>query len=226
MATRPTRLKRISKNDTVFFVFQIDASNYALYDSGMGDPIKYDSIALILGVLNDEMKLANIGKRKRFKVYWMIRDAVKGWKKNIQPPAGYSIDGILDKMPICDKNSVNIQISKPRGFPTPDVDQFYWFFLGAQGRNVHYLYDEDMGSPVWGENKQKLIAFLQEMDSKVREGKRKKYALWCLERANENEFWEKKSAKWIPQFTIESTKKAEIVDEKKKEQPKEEKSGQ
>lgn len=225
MSNNPTRLKRISNDDTVFFVFEVAASKYALYDSGMGDPIKYGSIALITGVLDDEVKKASVNKRKKFKVYWMVRDAIKGWKINLQPPAGYSMNGILDTLPVVDKNRVNVQLSRPRGFPASDMDQLFWFFLGSSGRNVHFLYDADMGSPIWGENKQKIVAFLQKMDEEVREKKRKKYVLWCLERANENEIWERKPPKWIPKFKVDAEDKKKMVDEKKKEQPEEEKAG-
>lgn len=221
MSGNTLRLKRISGNDTVFFVFEIGAANYALYDSGMGDPIKYGSIALILGKLDDEIKKAREGKRKKFKVYWMIEDAIKGWKKNLQPPAGYSMDGIIDKLPKVDKNKVNVQLSKPRGFPANDMTQLFWFFLGTSGGNIHLLYDANMGSPIWGENKQKIVAFLQKMDEEVREKKRKKYVLWCLERPNENEAWDRCQPKWLPKFKVESENKKKIVDEKKKEQPEE-----
>lgn len=228
MSEKILRFKQpLSGNDTVFFVFEIvNNVTFALYDSGMGDPIKYGSIAVISGKLEEEMKKAKNKKRKKFKVYWMVKDAAKGWKENIQPRSGYSTEGIVNDMPTPEKNTVHTKLSMPRGFPVSDMDQIYWFFLGPQGNNIHLLYDSEMGSPLWGENKQKIVAFLQKMDEDVREKKRKKYVLWCFERRNENEIWEKKTLKYLPQFKVDSVKKNKIVENDKKEQPEDKKAGQ
>ena len=73
-----------------------------------------------------------------------------------------------------------------------------------------------MGSSLWGENRQKIFAFLREIDEQVRSNKREKYILWCFDRKNENEIWKKTAAKYLPKFDIESTKKTKIVEESKK----------
>jgi hypothetical protein len=204
-------------NDTVFFIFEvIKNTTFAMYDSGMGDPIKYGSIAIILGKLNEEIKKVKENKRKKFKVYWMIKDASNGWKENMQPPAGYLRGGIVDAINNSDDNSVHIKLSAPRGFPESAMGQIYWFSLGPTGKNLHFLYDSHMGSSLWGENRQKIFAFLREMDEQVRSNKREKYILWCFDRKNENEIWKKTAAKYLPKFDIESTKKTKIVEESKK----------
>lgn len=81
MDQRPTVYKKVSSTDTIFFVFEIGASKFVLYDSGLGDPIQYGSQRLILGELDKQIKDAQNRSRNTFKVYWMVRDAVKGWKE-------------------------------------------------------------------------------------------------------------------------------------------------
>jgi hypothetical protein len=96
------------------------------------------------------------------------------------------------------------------------MDQIYWFSLGPTGKNLHFLYDSHMGSSLWGENRQKIFAFLREMDEQVRSNKREKYILWCFDRKNENEIWKKTALKYLTKFDIDSTKKTKIVEESKK----------
>lgn len=219
MSAKILRFKQpTSINDTVFFVFEVvKNSTFAMYDSGMGDPVKYGSIAIILGKLNDEIKKVKENKRKKFKVYWMAKDASKGWKESMQLPAGYLRGGIVNAIDNSDNNSVNVKLSMPSGFPESTMDQIYWFSLGPAGKNLHFLYGADMGSSLWGENRQKIIAFLRKMDDEVRSNKRKKYILWCFDRKNENEIWEKAELKYLPKFNIDSAKKTKIVEESKKE---------
>lgn len=213
MDARPLIFKRVSDNDTVFFAFETSNTKFVLYDSGLGDPIKYGSQKLILGELENQIKKAQEKKRKKFKVYWLIRDAVKGWKENPQRPAGYSEDGIVDLFQKLDKNSPNVQTPKFKkiSFNEP---QFYWFDLGS---GKHILYDSDMGSAVSYGSIGFVYKTLDNVDKFVREGKQTKYVLWYFTRSNADSMWEHKQPKRIPNWKVESTDKKKINDEKKKE---------
>ena len=66
MDTRPLIYKRISNNDTVFFVFKVN-NNLILYDSGMGYVIQqgYGPENKIFNILSKEISRAKNKKRKR-----------------------------------------------------------------------------------------------------------------------------------------------------------------
>lgn len=213
MDSRPLVYKRISDNDTVFFVFEISNTKYVLYDSGLGDPIKYGSQKLILGEIENQIKKVEKKKRKKFKVYWLIRSGVDGWKENPQRPAGYSADGIVDKFQRPEKNSPNIQKPKFKIISFSEKT-FYWFDIGS-GKNV--LYDEDMGSAVSYGDGGFIKKTLDNVDKCVREGKSPEYILWYFTRSDADSIWEHKQPKRIPNWKVESTDKKEATDEKKKE---------
>lgn len=213
MDARPLIYKRISDSDTIFFVYEISNTKFILYDSGLGDPIKYGSQKLILGELENQLKRAKEKKRKKFKVYWLIRDAVKGWKETPQRPSGYSGDGIVDAIPKPEGNTSNIQTPKFKKI-SYDERQFYWYDLGS-GKNI--LYDSDMGSPVSYGSIGFVYKTLDNIDRFVREGKQVKYVLWYFTRTGANNLWEHKQPKRIPNWKVESTDKKELTDEKKKE---------
>lgn len=213
MDLRPLVFKRISGNDTVFFVFETSNSKYILYDSGLGDPIKYGSRKLILGEIENQTKDAQQGKRKKFKVFWLIRDAVKGWKENPQRPTGYGADGIVEKFPKPDTNVSNIKTPKLKKIAFTEK-QFYWFQYNA---SQHVVYDSDMGSPISYGSSAFVNKTFNNIDKAVRDGKQTEYVLWYFTRGNQDGIWEKKQAPRIPNWKVESTDKKDIVDEKKKE---------
>lgn len=213
MDTRPLIFKRISNEDTVFFVFETSNTKFILYDSGLGDPIKYGSKKLILGELENQIKNAKEDKRKKFKVYWLVRDAVKGWKENLQKPVGYSNDGKVDAFSKSEKNSSNIQTPKLKKISF-DERQFYWFDLGS-GKNI--LYDSDIGCAVSYGSIGFVYKTLNNVDAYVREKKQAKYVLWYFTRSSEDSIWEHKQPKRIPNWKVESTEKKKVSDEKKEE---------
>lgn len=219
MDIRPLIYKRISKNDTVFFVFKISGTKFVLYDSGLGDPIKYGSQKLILGEIEAQIKETTTRKRKKFKVYWLIRDAVKGWKENPQLPSGYSTDGIVDQLKVPDSNSSNIQTPKLKKISFKE-QQFYWFELGS-GR--HIVYDSDMGSPISYGNMGFIYKTFDNIDRFVRDGKQDKYVLWYFTRSGDDSLWEHKQSPRIPNWKVESTDKKDLKDEKESEKEEEKK---
>ena len=210
MDARPVIYKRISKDDTIFFVFKTGGTKFVLYDSGLGDPIKYGSQKLILGEIENQIKEAKEKKRKKFKVYWLIRDAVKGWKESPQLPKGYSNDGIVDEFEKPDGNSSNIQTPKLKKIAFTEK-QFYWFELGS-GR--HIVYDSDMGSPISYGNTGFVYKTLDNIDRFVREGKQDKYVLWYFTRSGDDSLWDHKQSPRIPNWKVESTDKKMLKDEK------------
>lgn len=212
MDARPIVFKRISETDTVFFVFEITNTKFILYDSGLGDPIKYGSQKLILGELENQAQSAQIKKRKKFKVYWLIRDAVKGWKENPQKPKGYSPNGIVDKFKKPDTNSSNIKTPKLKKISFGEK-QFYWFEYDA-GR--HVVYDSDMGAPISYGNSGFVNKTFNNIDKFVRDGVQSKYVLWYFTRSNDDEIWQKKQPPRIPNWKVEATDKKDLTDDKKK----------
>lgn len=212
MDVRPIIFKRISSNDTVFFVFEVSNTKYVLYDSGMGDPIKYGSTNLIMGELDNQIKLAKERKRKRFKVYWMIRDGSKGWKENPQLPKGYSKDGTVNQIPKSESNTSHETIPKLKKISFTE-EQFYWFDMGAK----HVLYDADMGSPVSYGSRQFIYKTFNNIDKFVRDGRQKKYILWYFTRANSDNIWDHKQSPRVPNWKVEAKDKREATSEKKKE---------
>lgn len=214
MDTIPIVFKRISPNDTIFFVFEISKSKFVLYDSGLGDPIKYGSKKLILGEIEIEIKKAKDKKRKQFKVYWLIRDDVKGWKESPQRPKGYSYDGMVNELQSPAKNSTNIENPSSRKKIYLTEKQFYWFEFNAA---KHVVYDSDMGSPVSYGDFGFVNKTFNKMDKSVRDGKQLKYILWYFKRNNDDDLWKQKQPPRIPNWKVESTDKKDLNDEKKKE---------
>lgn len=213
MDSRPLSFKKISDKDTIFFVFEISNTKFILYDSGLGDPIKYGSQKLILGELDNQIKNAKDGKRSKFKVYWLVRDAVKGWKENSQRPSGYSPDGIVDGLPTPSSNTSNIKTPKLKKISFKEK-QFYWFEYNA---GQHVIYDSDMGSPISYGNSGFINKTFNNIDKYVRDGVQSKYVLWYFKRSGDNSMWEHKQPPRVPNWKVESTDKKELNDEKKSE---------
>jgi hypothetical protein len=213
MDQRPTSYKKISSTDTIFFVFEISTSKFVLYDSGLGDPIKYGSQKLILGELDKQAKDALNKTRNTFKVYWMVRDAVKGWKESNQKPKGYSANGILDKFPKPNSNSSNIKTPRLKKISL-DEKQFYWFEYSA---GQHIVYDSDMGTPVSYGNVGFVNKTFNNIDKYIRDGVQSKYILWYFKRNSDEDIWEHKQAPRIPNWKVEAKDKRETTSEKKKE---------
>lgn len=205
--------KRISGNDTIFFVFKTSNSKFILYDSGLGDPIRYGSQKLIIGELDKQIKEAKEGKRNSFKVYWLIRDGVKGWKEAPQRPVGYSADGLVDDLPNPKSNSSNIKTPKLKKISLKET-QFYWFEYNA---GQHVVYDSDMGSPISYGNSGFINKTFNNIDKYVRDGVQSRYVLWYFKRNGDNGLWEYKQPPRIPNWKVESTDKKDLTDEKKKE---------
>jgi hypothetical protein len=211
MDQRPTVYKKVSSTDTIFFVFEIGASKFVLYDSGLGDPIQYGSQRLILGELDKQIKDAQNRSRNTFKVYWMVRDAVKGWKESGQRPKGYSANGIVDKFQKPNVNSSNIKTPKLKKISLKEK-QFYWFEYNA---GQHVVYDSDMGSPVSYGNSGFVNKTFNNIDKYVRDGVQSKYVLWYFKRSGDNGMWEHKQPPRIPNWKVESTDKKDLDNEKK-----------
>lgn len=213
MDSRPSAFKQIAENDTVFFVFETSNTKFILYDSGLGDPIKYGSQKLILGELDHQIKNAENGKRNKFKVYWLIRDAVKGWKENPQRPVGYSENGIVDRLSNPSRNTSNIKTPRLKKISFKEK-QFYWFEYNS---SKHVVYDSDMGSPISYGNFGFVNKTFNNIDKFVRDGVQSKYVLWYFKRSGDDKMWEHKQAPRIPDWKVESTDKKELTDDKKKE---------
>lgn len=186
----------------------------------MGDPIEWGRINRIDHVLKKETDEAKENKRKKFKVFWMMRDASDGWKETSSLKAGYKKDGIVEEFPNPDKNTINLSVPKMR-MPV-DTKIFYWFNLGK----THVLYAENMGTPGSYGDRTKIDKTLNEVDKYVREKKHKEYILFYFERdPSGNEIWKKKQSKRIPKWEVESTDKQKITDVKKKEENTDKKTG-
>ena len=142
--TIPHIKRRIPDNENVFYLFRCSPTEYILYDSGMGDPLKRGSVALIYEFLKDYKESINknlkAGDQPKEIYVWKIeRDKLKGWiyKKTMQgvpysdPPKGTygTLENILPTSPLKDIGYDPI---------------YYSFSLG----NIYYLYDYDMGSPI------------------------------------------------------------------------------
>lgn len=211
MASRPISFKKISPDDTVFFAFE-SGNDYSLYDSGMGNPVKYGSELIIKNELENQKLEATKKKRKKFKVFWMMRDGIKGWKEKTQPPFGYSRNGIMEGMELADKNKKNDKIVPKLKKVTSD-DQYYWFSMGS----MHYVYDSYMGDPILYGNRGRVTGMFSAMNNEVEEKRQPKYIIWYFERGNDNDIWEHKQAPKIPKWKIEAADKREKTEEKKKE---------
>lgn len=214
MDSRPIEYKRVSSTDTVFFVFEISNTKYILYDSGLGSPIKYGGIDMILRELDKQAKDAKTGKRNGFKAYWLTRDPVKGWKESPQKPNGYSDNGTVDKFPRPKGNVSNIKTPSRLKAIAPDEKQFYWFSYSAA---LHVVYDSDMGSPVSYGNTGFIDGTFKNVDKFVRDGVQSKYKLWYFTRKSENDIWEDKQTPRIPNWKVESSDVKKITDKKNKE---------
>jgi hypothetical protein len=114
MDTRPLVYKRISNDDTVFFVFKIN-NKLILYDSGMGYVIQkgYGAENTIFNILSKEISRAKNKERKQFKVFWLVVDGDEGWKITTSTRAGYSNDkdGKVDGLARPEKNNPNIKFN-------------------------------------------------------------------------------------------------------------------
>jgi len=216
MDTKPLTYKRISNDDTVFFVFKVN-NNLILYDSGMGYVIQqgYGPENKIFNILSKEISRAKNKKRKQFKVFWLVIDSSEGWKITTTTRAGYSNDrdGKVDGLPRPEKNDPNIKQVNRTKIAESAEETFYWFDLG---NGTHVLYDSDMGTPVSYGSVGFIKKTLDIRDRFVREGKSKEYILWYFQRKDDG-MWGKKQSPRIPNWKIDSTDKKEATDKKNKE---------
>ena len=158
--TTPNIKTKIPKNEDVFYVFKLSPAEYLLYDSSMGDPIAYGSLNLLTGKLNKQLdqlnKFAKTEQEKRkLYVYKLERDGVKGWKLNDR------MNGMDYPKPIV-KGAMHHEI--PRS-PMKDIGYeqiYFWIDMG----NMNYLYDFDMGSPIWYGSPSKVKAVILSHASK------------------------------------------------------------
>ena len=143
MAKTLPHIKKMPKDETVFYVYRLSPAEYLLYDSSMGDPLARGSLALISGKLDLHAKEINknipdITKKKNITVWKLIRDNTKGWK-------------IQDKL-----NGIDYETPKTNGIikevvpisPLKDIGYepiYFWIDMGT----TNYIYDFDMGSPIW-----------------------------------------------------------------------------
>lgn len=58
---------------------------YALYDSDMGEPISYGSLALVVGTIRAINKEVLERKRKKCVLWYYKRDNAQGWRKMTPP---------------------------------------------------------------------------------------------------------------------------------------------
>ena len=149
--TSPNIKTNIPREENVFYLFKLSGSEYLLYDSYMGDPIVYGSLNLISGKLeahhNQLNKKLKIGEPpKQIYVYKLIRDTTKGWKLD------ENMNGISYSSPKNIKGEMTSVVPKS---PLKDIGYeniYFWFDLG----NIHYLYDFDLGSPIYYGNPNKI----------------------------------------------------------------------
>jgi hypothetical protein len=149
--TSPNIKTVIPKDENVFYVFKLSGSEYLLYDSYMGDPIAYGSLNLISGKLEAHFKQLNNKLKqneapREIYAYKLERDASKGWKLD------ENMNGISYKSPTNIKGTFQAAIPKS---PLKDIGYdsvYFWFDLG----NIHYLYDSDLGSPIYYGNPNKI----------------------------------------------------------------------
>lgn len=202
--TSPNIKTSIPRNETVFYLFKLSGSEYLLYDSYMGDPVVYGSLNLIYGKLDDHLKELNkklkIGEAPReIYVYKLERDSTKGWKID------ENMNGIPYKSPKTKKGAFNIAIPKS---PLKDIGYeqiYFWFDMG----NIHYLYDLDLGSPIYYGNPNKIKGTI------LSHSKRHKFSVILF-------YLPKKSDKPTYKMTIkynvtEEDKKKDLKDKKKEE---------
>jgi hypothetical protein len=139
----PNKKPRIPQGETIFYIFKLSGSEYMLYDSSMGDPVHHGTLNVITSKLNLHVKELNKKLKpgeepKKIYVYKLIRDATKGWK-TVERINGIEYKSPPSKIPT--PKYINPQ--KKRGM---DVDPiFFWIDMG----NMNYLYDMDMGSPLY-----------------------------------------------------------------------------
>lgn len=147
---RPHLKFKIPEAETVFYVFQLSPSEYMLYDSAMGDPVEHGSLNKVSGRL--KMHQEELSKRYKvasIRVWKFQRDSIKGWKLT------ETMNGIPYESPA--KSTVNpTEPVIPRS-PLKDIGTdatYYWIDLGK----MQYLYDSDMGSPIWFGTTNKIAA--------------------------------------------------------------------
>jgi hypothetical protein len=104
MKQKPLHLKKIAYNEPAFFWYDLGQSMYALYDSDMGEPISYGSLALVVGTIRAINNEVLERKRKRCVLWYYKRDATLGWRKftppvvfNWNPDSADKKDAIKDK---------------------------------------------------------------------------------------------------------------------------------
>jgi len=148
--TRPHLKFKIAENEMLFYVFRLSPSEYLLYDSGMGDPVEYGSLNKVSAKLaSHQEELKKRYGAANLKVWKFQRDLIKGWK------LADTMNGIPYSTP--EKNSVaSVNIQTPRS-PLKDIGTdsiYYWIDLGK----MQYLYDSDLGSPIWFGTTSKIAA--------------------------------------------------------------------
>lgn len=85
MKKKPTHLKEIAPNETMFYWYELGESMYALYDSDMGEPVSYGSLNLVVGTIRSINEEVIAKKRKPCILWYFKRDSNNGWKKFTPP---------------------------------------------------------------------------------------------------------------------------------------------
>lgn len=102
MKRKPTHLKSIEPNETIFYWYELGESMYVLYDSDMGEPVSYGSLNLVVGTIRAINKEVIEGKRKPCILWYFKRDKSMGWKKH-NPPVLFNWNpSISDKKEVTD----------------------------------------------------------------------------------------------------------------------------
>jgi hypothetical protein len=85
MKQKPLHLKKIAYNEPAFYWYELGESTYALYDSDMGEPISYGSLALVVGTIRAINREVLDRKRKKCVLWYYKRDNIQGWRKYTPP---------------------------------------------------------------------------------------------------------------------------------------------
>lgn len=85
MKQKPLHLKKIAYDEPSFFWYELGESVYALYDSDMGEPISYGSLALVVGTIRAINREVLERKRKKCVLWYYKRDNTQGWRKMTPP---------------------------------------------------------------------------------------------------------------------------------------------
>ena len=115
MKQRPLHFKKISYNEPAFFWYDLGESidlgesMYVLYDSDMGEPISYGSLALVVGTIRAINKEVIERKRKKCVLWYYKRDPIQGWKKYTPPVVfNWNPDSVDKKEAIDEKKNEDV----------------------------------------------------------------------------------------------------------------------